>query len=221
MGTGGLSDVLRDMAAGEDARPKPAKPSTPSRPATSRAAAGAGDAGESGRAEPPVAEEAIEEELTPAASQLDETDQFDAVDGAEDARPAQKPAATQPRREASRRPAAGASSRGTATSSSRAAGTRRATRSGSRRGEPDGLKAAGVPVCITVGCLLLVPGLWALAVLTGMNVWRSDWPSATTMAVAMLACLPLAVCLFAGAWWLRYDMQQQAKSRAANARRRR
>lgn len=67
----------------------------------------------------------------------------------------------------------------------------------------DSLKAAAVPVCLTVAALLLVPATWAVLVLAGADVWRSDWPSARSMAAAMLTCLPLAAALAAGALYLR------------------
>lgn len=65
-----------------------------------------------------------------------------------------------------------------------------------------GLKAAAVPVLITVGLLLLIPGVWSLLILTG--TWESPREDAKTMAVAMLATWPIALSMFAGAgffWW--------------------
>lgn len=71
-----------------------------------------------------------------------------------------------------------------------------------KRDANHGLKAAAVPILITVGVLLMIPGIWSLLILTG--VWESPREDAKTMAVAMLATWPIAASIFAGAgffWW--------------------
>ncbi len=68
-----------------------------------------------------------------------------------------------------------------------------------RRDANHGLKTASVPVLITVGLLLLVPGVWSLLILTG--TWESPREDARTMAIAMLATWPIALSMFCGAWF--------------------
>lgn len=76
-----------------------------------------------------------------------------------------------------------------------------ARRPAPRAPQRDPLHVLAVPVLLTVGVLLFVPGAWAVAVLAGFDVWRADEPGATKMAAVMLACLPLGLVLFGGAWW--------------------
>jgi hypothetical protein len=61
------------------------------------------------------------------------------------------------------------------------------------------LKASAAPILLTVGALLLVPGVWALMLLSGRSVWQSDREDAASMAKVMLACLPLGLILISSA----------------------
>ena len=63
------------------------------------------------------------------------------------------------------------------------------------------LHEVAAPVLLTVGVLLLVPAVWAVLVLLGASVWRSDWPGADRMSLIMLMCWPIAAGLIAGACW--------------------
>lgn len=69
--------------------------------------------------------------------------------------------------------------------------------------KPDPLHVAAVPVFLVLAALLLVPGTWAVLILAGASAWRSDWPGAQSMALAMLACFPIAAFLVGGAWYFR------------------
>lgn len=67
----------------------------------------------------------------------------------------------------------------------------------------DPLHAAAVPVFLLMAALLLVPGAWAVLLLAGYEVWRSDWQGSQTMAMSMMACFPIAALLVVGAWYFR------------------
>ncbi|MAE61906.1 MAG: hypothetical protein CMJ49_11190 [Planctomycetaceae bacterium] len=69
---------------------------------------------------------------------------------------------------------------------------------GARRRSND-LKRTAVPILITVGVLLLIPGFWALAVLAGLSVPLADQGDADTMAWVFLCCLPISAILLVGA----------------------
>ncbi len=72
-----------------------------------------------------------------------------------------------------------------------------------------GLKKASVPILVTVGSLMMVPALWGLAVLMGIEVPRSQQAGAGRMATAMLACWPIALGLYGGAavFWMQLKKQ--------------
>lgn len=61
------------------------------------------------------------------------------------------------------------------------------------------LKRLAVPILVTVGVLLLIPGLWSIATLIGLNVPLSDQSDARLMAWIFLFSLPLSACLMMGA----------------------
>jgi hypothetical protein len=71
-----------------------------------------------------------------------------------------------------------------------------------------GLKAVAVPVLLTVGVLLLIPGVWAILLLCGADVWKSDDSSAKSVALIMLLCWPIAACLLAAAAVYLYQIQR-------------
>lgn len=62
-----------------------------------------------------------------------------------------------------------------------------------------GIKPTLVPIMLTVGGLLMVPGLWALGILMEMNLPGSDRESARSMAALMLICIPMSLALEATA----------------------
>lgn len=62
-----------------------------------------------------------------------------------------------------------------------------------------------VKLCMVVGMLLLIPALWAVAVLIGLKVPMSGGSSmgvsSKGMALLMLVCWPIAVMLVGGAYF--------------------
>jgi len=67
----------------------------------------------------------------------------------------------------------------------------------------DGLKAVFAPVLLTTGILLLIPAVWSVLLLSGMQVWQSERDDARSMAMAMLISWPIALLLLvAGGWML-------------------
>ena len=90
-------------------------------------------------------------------------------------------------------------------------------------------KSFAVPVLITVGGLLMLIGIWGTAVSQGADIWLSDRPRAGQVATAaQLAGYPLGIALFAGAGFFIFQLQQSKKggasgsaSSASSARRRR
>jgi hypothetical protein len=87
----------------------------------------------------------------------------------------------------------------------------------SRRG-PTALARFMTKVCMVMGMLLLIPGLWSVAVfleIKGVPLasGSSSWASARMMAWLMLMCWPLAIVLIVGSWLYarqiaRYDARQ-------------
>jgi hypothetical protein len=90
--------------------------------------------------------------------------------------------------------------------------------SGRRRG-PTPMARTAVKVCMVVGMLLLIPALWAVAVLIGLDVPMSGGKglgvSANSMAYLMLVCWPIALALIIGAFM--YGKQIAAADAAAAA----
>jgi hypothetical protein len=73
-------------------------------------------------------------------------------------------------------------------------------------------KIMAIPVMILLATALLVPGVWSVLVLTG--VWQSERHDARAMALAMLACWPIALCVYAGAVFF-YVQMRKARGRAS------
>lgn len=69
-----------------------------------------------------------------------------------------------------------------------------------RRGGPTQLARHGVKVCLIIGMLLLVPGLWAIGLLVGLPIPLAGKTGATAMAYLMLLCWPISICLIWGAF---------------------
>ncbi len=63
------------------------------------------------------------------------------------------------------------------------------------------IKILAPPLLALVGLMLLVPASWSVLLLVGVPVPGADRVDAPRMALAMLACWPLAVCLVASAGW--------------------
>ena len=64
-----------------------------------------------------------------------------------------------------------------------------------RKSSSHGLKATAAPLLATVGVLLLIPGIWSVLTLSGMDIAGSKRDDAKAMATAMLVCWPIAICL--------------------------
>ncbi len=67
-----------------------------------------------------------------------------------------------------------------------------------------------------LGFLLMIPGIWATAILMGVNVPGSHKDNADGMAKMMLISWPLAILLFIFAGWLFKDLKRmQAAAKRA------
>jgi multisubunit Na+/H+ antiporter MnhG subunit len=73
-----------------------------------------------------------------------------------------------------------------------------------------------IKASIVVGMLLLVPALWAVAILFGLPVPMAEDGGATAVALFMLLCWPVALILIGGAV---YYAKLFAKAEAAQAAR--
>ncbi|MEX0775839.1 MAG: hypothetical protein WD042_09025 [Phycisphaeraceae bacterium] len=180
----GLSDVLRDMAQGAAARE--VKPSDEAlREEPDGGADVADDADDAGNDEMIVAE--VEDESGELLGQ------------------AQEPApsrSSRPQRSAA--PAYTRTSIGATPSPSVRTRGRRPTQ------DTGGIKAMAVPVVITVGVLLIIPGIWALMAL--MGIASTEREGATGMALLMLIAWPISFCLLA-AGVVMFMQLQTAKKR--------
>ena len=70
--------------------------------------------------------------------------------------------------------------------------SRRATPS-----KPGGFREVAAPVLLTVGLLLLIPAIWSTLLLGGVGVPGSMRSDAPKMAMVMMLCWPVAICLLA------------------------
>jgi hypothetical protein len=95
-----------------------------------------------------------------------------------------------------------------------------ARRTGAARArKPNPVKAVAIPVLITVGLLLLIPGIWSVLLLAGVEVWNSRAPGAQRMAVVMLiASWPMSICLLGGAALFFHQLRSEQKKREQTAR---
>lgn len=83
---------------------------------------------------------------------------------------------------------------------------------------PTKLHHTGVKICLVIGMLLLIPALWAVAVLVGLNVPMSHRSSAFAMALFMLISWPVAGALIGGAiYFSRHFAKLDAMFDAAEA----
>lgn len=74
------------------------------------------------------------------------------------------------------------------------------------------LKATAAPVLVTVGILMLIPAVWAVAILLGIPVWHSQRDGAGQMAIAMMVCWPIALALIAGGIWFFIQVTAEKKN---------
>lgn len=98
----------------------------------------------------------------------------------------------------------------------RGGGSRSGGRSGSggrrRQTGPTPMARAMVKVCLVLGPLLLVPGLWAVGILLSLPVPMEGKPHADKVAYLMLLCWPLAGILIGGAlFYAKQHAQHDAK----------
>ncbi len=83
----------------------------------------------------------------------------------------------------------------------------------SRAKQGGGGKAVMAPILVTLGLLLLVPGVWAIGTLLGMEWWLFDQPKVKVMAAAMLISWPIALILMgAGVVYMRQAMKAKKKA---------
>jgi|GEM_PF-5645780 len=81
-----------------------------------------------------------------------------------------------------------------------------------KRKKDNSLKATAVPILITVGCLLLVPAIWAVMILGGSETaWGAERENASSMAKIMLVCWPLALILIISALVMIVQMLRDKK----------
>lgn len=68
------------------------------------------------------------------------------------------------------------------------------------------VRTAAVPVLITVGLMMTALGVWGVLVKAGnTSLPMADRPNAGNYALLALVCLPIGLCLFAGAWFFLYQ----------------
>ena len=93
----------------------------------------------------------------------------------------------------------------------RSAAVRRSSRARAGRASTSAtndLKKVAVPMLITVGLLLMIPGLWALLVLGGVEIFGSAKQGARGMAMVMLLCWPIALLLIFGAFYFIVELRR-------------
>ncbi len=98
----------------------------------------------------------------------------------------------------------------------RSAATRRSSRARAGRASTSAtndLKKVAVPMLITVGVLLMIPGLWALLVLGGVEIFGSTKQGARGMAMVMLLCWPIALLLIFGAFYFIVELRRAETNR--------
>lgn len=96
---------------------------------------------------------------------------------------------------------------------------RRTTRQPNRR-KPDTsmmqFRSAAVPVLITVGLIMLALGFWGLLILMGnTSLPLADQPDSKQYAILGIICLPVGLCLLAGAGFFFYQIGLDKKKIAA------
>ncbi len=170
---GGLSDALGRLASEEDRKPRQAR-------------------------EPEV------EIRSAKALRADETTMLsvDQIIQEGEAKPKTLSSSSRPRR--SSEPRANAPTMSSLAAAGSASSPTTATRRsssprGAKKAPNHDLKRTAIPILITVGVLLMVPGLWAVGQMLGFAVPRHEDPKAGQMALAMLITWPMSLCMIAGA----------------------
>jgi len=90
----------------------------------------------------------------------------------------------------------------TSPSSSRPLASRRPPR-------PSGVARFGVKASMVIGMLLLIPAIWAVLVLAGVDVLNASAAGADRMALLMLICWPIALALIGGSFHFGKQLARQ------------
>ena len=109
-------------------------------------------------------------------------------------------------------------------SASAASVPRRAARRAGRGGatQTGGVKAFAAPILMTVGALLLVPAIWSVRYLSGVEgVSHAQREGARPMALLMLICWPMALALMAASVVCFVKVARDKKDSPTTPRRRR
>ena len=83
-----------------------------------------------------------------------------------------------------------------------------------RPAKPSAVKTAAVPLLVTVGILLFLPGTWSIMQIAGIHVPGSEREDARTMAYFMLLCWPVSISLLAGAGFFLWQIKRATAARA-------
>jgi len=73
------------------------------------------------------------------------------------------------------------------------------------------LKATAAPVLMTFGLVMLVPAVWAVLILMGIEAPMHERESVDKMALFMLVCWPIGLALFAGGIFFMVQSMKQKK----------
>lgn len=76
-----------------------------------------------------------------------------------------------------------------------------------------------IRVVYGLGAAMLIPAVWAAALLIGLHVPLSSKSNSSSMAMVMLLAWPLAIILFAFAGLLSWDLKKSEARRAKRAKR--
>ncbi|MBI1368904.1 MAG: hypothetical protein GC162_09660 [Planctomycetes bacterium] len=80
-----------------------------------------------------------------------------------------------------------------------------------RRGKPRpaSLRKLAIPVLVGIGLALMAPGMWAVGILTGMDVPMLGRDNSHAMAIIMLVCWPISLLSFVSAIFMYMGMAEQ------------
>jgi hypothetical protein len=91
---------------------------------------------------------------------------------------------------------------------------RRPAQPAPRPAKPSAVKTAAVPLLVTVGVLLFLPGTWSIMQITGIHVPGWEREDARPMAYFMLLCWPVSFSLLAGAGFFLWQIKRATAARA-------